>query len=330
MQLLIVMLGFFVTSTISEAGELGDLRAGVVKIVSINKLEGKLRTGTGFIVRLEEEAIYIATAAHVIEGDSSPQVAFFPQANRFFPARTLGTEGSKDDGVAVLIMEGSTPAGLRSLVVSPVSTIPEGEEVVVIGFPVEANTPWVISKGVLAGRRGTDITFTGLVGEGNSGGPLLLHGHVLGIVTEMRAKVGYAVPMVTAKLALEGWGVPVEQSTYEKQATKSSSEALEKVKAELETLRKRDKKRTAELQSIKKQEHDRVFQDYQQRKKNLLRQIQDLENEKTQISIAGLSGEPSPQSYFSNQRRLRNLDQRINELMTELSELDQSNKSYKK
>lgn len=30
---------------------------------------------------------------------------------------------------------------------------------------------------------------------------------VVGVITEMREKIGYAVPMVTAKFALEGWGV---------------------------------------------------------------------------------------------------------------------------
>ena len=303
--LTVVIFSPFGSLTVALAEELRDLRAGVVKILSINKLEGKLRTGTGFIVRLEEQATYIVTAAHVTKGDPNPQVAFFPQANRFYPGKTLGTESGKEDGVAVLVVEGSPPKGLRSLVVNPVSTIPEGEEITVIGFPVEANTPWVISKGVLAGRRGTNITFTGLVGEGNSGGPLLLNGHVLGIVTEMRAKVGYAVPMVTAQIALEGWGVAIEQTTYETEAAKLARKELEKVQAELEALhqrdeertaemellRKKEKLRTAELDAIKKREEERVVTQVKERRRALWREYQELEQEYIDLSTRRMSEE---------------------------------------
>jgi hypothetical protein len=286
---------FIVSSSIAVAEDLRDLRPGVVKILSFNKLEGQLRTGTGFIVKLEEQATYIATAAHVVEGDAIPQVAFFPQANRFYPGQILGTEGHKDDGVAVLVVPGVVPEGLRSLVVSTASNISEGEETAVIGFPVEANTPWVISKGIIAGRRGADITFTGFVGEGNSGGPLLLHEQVLGIVTEMRGQLGYAVPMVTAQIALEGWGVTSEQTAYETQMAKPANGELEKVKAELEDLRHREEQRAAELEALKKREQARILQQMQRQRQHsndaIREQIRVLEKEYT---AAGASqGQPA-------------------------------------
>ena len=56
----------------SYAQDIDTLRAGVVKISSLS--EGKRKTGTGFIVKLEPSIAYIITAAHVVEGDPAPQV----------------------------------------------------------------------------------------------------------------------------------------------------------------------------------------------------------------------------------------------------------------
>ena len=56
------------------AENIKDLKKGVVKITA--QVEGKTKVGTGFIVRVEKNAAYIVTAAHVIEGDPQPQVTF--------------------------------------------------------------------------------------------------------------------------------------------------------------------------------------------------------------------------------------------------------------
>lgn len=48
--------------------EIAQVKKGVVKITA--QVEGQPpKVGTGFIVRLEKDAAYIATASHVIEGD---------------------------------------------------------------------------------------------------------------------------------------------------------------------------------------------------------------------------------------------------------------------
>src|SRR5262249_37785553 len=90
--------------------------------------------------------------------------------------------------------------------------VKEGKSVMVVGFPGTAGTPWMVSKGTLGGRHGSTFTLSGIIGEGNSGGPALVNDRVIGVVTEMRDQVGYAVPMFLAKFALEGWGVELPEA----------------------------------------------------------------------------------------------------------------------
>ena len=186
-----------------------ELKAGVVKIAA--EVDGKRRVGTGFIVNLEENAAYIVTVAHVIEGDQRPQVAFFPQANQFMSARVLGLDGGDPNGLAALIVEGQLPEGLRPLIADTELQVRGGEESTIIGFPGEAGTPWLVTAGNIGGRKGSRLTFTGVISEGSSGSPLLVNDKVVGVVTEMGNRLGYAVPMVTARFSLEGWGVELAE-----------------------------------------------------------------------------------------------------------------------
>jgi hypothetical protein len=187
-----------------------DLKNGIVKISAT--VDGKTKVGTGFIVRLESGTAYIVTAAHVIEGDSKPQVAFHPRANEFLPSRVLGIEGGDPRGVATLVVRGGVPSEARAFSISSRTTVRGGESVTVIGFPGQTGTPWMVTTGTIGGRTGGDLTFSGIIGEGNSGGPLLLEGKVIGIITQMGSKVSYANPITSARFAIEGWGVKLQES----------------------------------------------------------------------------------------------------------------------
>lgn len=187
-----------------------ELKKGVVKITA--QAEGKAKVGTGFVVRVDKDAVYIVTAAHVIEGDPKPLVAFFSEANRFAQARVLGMEGGGSNGLAALAVEKGALPTVHALCFEEHQKIPDGASVTAIGFPAAAATPWMVTSGTLSGQRGALLAFTGIVGEGNSGGPLILDDRVVGVITEMREKLGYAVPMITAKFALEGWGVSLPAS----------------------------------------------------------------------------------------------------------------------
>jgi formylglycine-generating enzyme required for sulfatase activity len=204
-----MMLGL-IQSKWAAARDIEDLKKGVVKIAAAPFGESQ-RGGTGFIVRLEKDAAYIVTAAHVIEGDPNPQVSFFPEATRFVQARVLGIEGGEQNGLAALVVENQVPDSVQALCFEQDQKVGEGASVTAIGFPIAAATPWMVTQGTLSGRRGSMFTFAAMVDSGNSGGPLLMEDRVVGVITAMQGHLGYAVPMITAKFALEGWGVTLPE-----------------------------------------------------------------------------------------------------------------------
>ncbi len=179
-----------------------DLKHGVVKITS---REGtQKRVGTGVIVGIKGNVAYIATASHVIEGDPAPQVNFYRDAHPY-PATIQGMEGGNAKGLAGLVVEGKLPAGIRSIPFHVDPKFMGGEKVTVIGFPRMVPVPWAVTEGTITGEAGLDLIFTGAVEEGNSGGPLLEQGRVVGIVTDILGSYKYAKPAVIAKYALQKW-----------------------------------------------------------------------------------------------------------------------------
>ena len=197
-----------VTAIPSAAQTIEELKKGVVKITA--RADGKIKVGTGFVVRLEKDAVYIVTASHVVEGDPQPKVVFRSKETKSFLAQVKGTKGRDPRGVAVLVVEDNVPQGLEALPVSSDFEINGGEEVTVIGFPRMPAVPWAVTPATVTGQDGEYLVFSGAAVEGNSGGPVLLNGKVIGVVTEVLPPFGYAVPISIVRLALRGWGVPLE------------------------------------------------------------------------------------------------------------------------
>ena len=71
-----------------------DSKAAVVKIVA-EGAQGR-QTGTGFIVRLTADSVYIVTAAHVLSGSKQVEVVFNSRRTAPVPARTVGADDRND------------------------------------------------------------------------------------------------------------------------------------------------------------------------------------------------------------------------------------------
>lgn len=189
--------------------DIARLKDGVVKVTA--KANGMTKVGTGFIVRIEENVAYIVTASHVIEGDPQPKVVFRGQESKSFPAQVKGLKGGDPRGLAVLVVLGNVPSGLIALPVNSEFESNGGEEVTVIGFPLVPAVPWAVTPGMLTGQQGEYLVFSGAAAEGNSGGPVLRKGQVVGVVTQvLLSSYGYAVPIPILRVALRGWGVSIE------------------------------------------------------------------------------------------------------------------------
>lgn len=187
-----------------------NLKHGVVKIIAQG--EGQQpKVGTGVVVRVDQDAAYIVTAAHVIEGDPKPTVTFFPNPQPPLVAQVVGIQGGDQHGLAALRVAGSIPDGVAALPLDVTTKVVGGEALTFIGFP-RTLPPWTVSTGTLSGMNGPTLAFQALVEEGHSGGPLLLNGQVIGVVSDTRGRLGYAVPASILAVALRGWRIEARAS----------------------------------------------------------------------------------------------------------------------
>ncbi len=177
-----------------------DLKAAVVKITA--EVEGIPKAGTGFIVRLDQDATYIVTAAHVVAGDKHPEVEFF--TSRYNPVSVIVIRQKVETDIALLKAGGekNLPDGLSALSLAPSLPLEEGDNVSVIGIPRSLDT-WVVVERKIVQPTGLEIAFTGPIGEGNSGGPLIKDGQVVGMVIKDGREFGSAISAAIIKFFLE-------------------------------------------------------------------------------------------------------------------------------
>jgi S1-C subfamily serine protease len=190
-----------------------QLQAGVVKIAAKSD-EGTRKVGTGFIIRLDKDAAYIVTAAHVIAGDPRPKVEFFTKRNVPFVTEVLGVEGDDEvRGLGLLVVRGqeNLPKGLRALPLAETLRFSGGEDIIMIGFPGNAG-PWNVVKSNVSSRQGRDLYFSPVVDSGHSGGPILQNGKVVGLVAAVGQSSGRGVIARSDHDYVEGFGVTVEGS----------------------------------------------------------------------------------------------------------------------
>jgi hypothetical protein len=194
----------------SSAQEMERHKAAVVKIVA--QQEGRTRTGTGFVVKAEPDILYVVTAAHVVEGDSAPLLEFFTARNRKVKAEVIRLEGGDAKGLALLAVRGrDRPPEPRALVFDLGAELQGGESVTTIGFG-RGQGDWAVLQAQVISVDGRDVKLDGRIEEGNSGGPVLRNGQVVGLITSQQG-IGLATPAQFVRFVLRSWGVDVSQST---------------------------------------------------------------------------------------------------------------------
>jgi len=206
----LLFLHLLLVASPSHAQSIEDLKHGVVKITA--RGEGQsYKVGTGVAVRVDKDGAYIVTVAHVVEGDPKPTVTFFSSPQQSFVAQVVGIEGGDPHGLAALRVAGPLPDGVVALPLDLTTKIAGGEALTFIGFP-RTLPPWTVSTGTVSGLKGPTLAFQALVEEGQSGGPLLLNGQVIGVVSETSGRLGYAVPASILAVALRGWRIEARPS----------------------------------------------------------------------------------------------------------------------
>ena len=207
--LLMVLLSPLTLTTQGQGG-LEDIKASVVRITS-KAPEGQARTGTGFIVRVDGEIIYIATASHVVAGDQKPQVAFYHDRLRPVAAE-IGELESGDTGLGYVIVRDQAIARKVKPLRWNTGRLRGGEVITTIGFGLGAG-PWGVVTGTVASVSGADIRIDGRIEEGNSGGPILMNGNVVGLVTTT-GTFGVGKSAIVVQTTLRGWDVDIRTRKY--------------------------------------------------------------------------------------------------------------------
>ena len=213
------------------AQDIEPLRAGVVKISAV--AEGKRKTGAGFIVKLETNIAYIVTAAHVVEGDAAPQVEFFTRQNVFAKSEVRKVEGSELQGLALIVVRGkeNLPAGLVALKLAPANLLKGGgDAVAAIGFPGGVAS-WGVSRVNVVSLEGRDIVLSKELEEGNSGGPVIKDGQVVGLVVGLNQGFGLALPVSIVQTVLTNWGVMLKPESAVSTESSAGKGATETVKS---------------------------------------------------------------------------------------------------
>ena len=131
-----------------------------------------------------------------------------------------GAEGGDEvRGLALLIVKGkdNIPIGLTQLSLASSSHPMAGQDIMLIGFPRGVG-PWAVIKGNISSRQGRDIYFSPTVGEGNSGGPIIQNGKVVGLVGAGGQSIGQGVTARSIEDYLEGFGIPMQETASAKAA----------------------------------------------------------------------------------------------------------------
>lgn len=118
MRNLLVVLGLICGFLLGLASALAQeeeaAHAGVVRISAQRAGAPAEVVGSGVVIRLEQGAAYVLTAAHVVEGASTLRVLFHPGTGSAYGATLVDIEGGNPQGLALLKVEGSLRAGGRA------------------------------------------------------------------------------------------------------------------------------------------------------------------------------------------------------------------------
>lgn len=174
----------------AAAQDINSLKSAVVKIRNTKTGEA----GTGFIVKIDKNLIYIVTASHVVKGDENPAIYLYNRQQQDpLRANLKYREDENEKGLALLTLKSTEPntfSGIKSVSFVGTDQLDGGEPIRIIGFPND--TPfWSVNSGTVSRIEGNYLIFSGSVRGGNSGGPVILNnGQVIGMVTDTTESQG--------------------------------------------------------------------------------------------------------------------------------------------
>ena len=194
-------------------GDDATLKSSVVKIV---QYAATVEIGAGFIVKAEKDVVYILTASHVVGSANTVKVYFLDRPNSpvELDIRDIPRQPDQNTGLALIYITptGLIPPGLRPLSIDATELTSE-DNLVAIGHP-RIGADWSMDRGNYAGPKGSGLTFTMPLSEGNSGGPVIRNGKVVALITEAtKNPKAFGVPASALLQYLKGNQIQVADSS---------------------------------------------------------------------------------------------------------------------
>ena len=187
---------------------------------SPSRVQESTSVGSGILIRQTDEALYIVTNYHVVEGATTLTATFADEQTS--QAQLVGGDESNDVAVIRVPLSqvpDATLAAVRVAAIGDSDALEVGEPVVAIGNALgygQSVTAGVVSaldrslSGEDGGEAATYIQTDAAINPGNSGGALLnSKGEVVGINTAKLSStevegMGYAIPMARAAEIIGG------------------------------------------------------------------------------------------------------------------------------
>lgn len=176
------------------------------------------------MVGFESDLTFIATAAHVVEGDPRPRINCAAAPHLTYVAMPVRVEAASD--VAVLKVIGILPGTVALLLDE--RPVEPADALQAIGFPRRALQPHWKTAGA-SSPDGSRIVLDEGLAEGHSGGPLLREGWVVGMVNATESDFSYATSAPVLRQILASWKVPVYAQTTRKSVPEARAQEPEDV-----------------------------------------------------------------------------------------------------
>ena len=198
-SIFIIALLCFGTYKFINKREIKDIYNSLVYIEAINN--NSIISGSGFVYNSDDNKNYIVTNYHVIEG--SYTIYVYNMDKKKTKATLINYDEYND--IAVLVIDNKL--GLKSVKIGNSSTIKSGDNVFVVGTPLDIKNFGTITGGNVLKIQELDslnldfraIKISAKTDFGNSGGPLLDNkGRVIGMMFLMdktNNNISYAIPI---------------------------------------------------------------------------------------------------------------------------------------
>ena len=221
----------------------------LARSITVKVLSGE-NTGSGTLIRKQNEVYTVLTNQHVIENGLSHQIQ--APDGEIYQAKTVTEVNFGSNDMVLLQFSASQNYTVASL--GNLETVARGSKVYVAGFPLEADSSQtnglVFDKGDISFvlpkplKGGYLIGYTTNIEQGMSGGPILNpQGQVIGINGVFANAMSFSRPYIyeddtrpnddlEAKMRLSSWGVPVEKAALQVVSNNSLARTVEESSVE--------------------------------------------------------------------------------------------------